>query len=289
MQKIEPQIIDKLKYIKITNDKTDISQFPNFLVLGPQRTGTTWLSENLRLHPEVFFTEPKEIFFFNTLNNINHPLYQSNELAWYLNFFKTNFQELFKKNLIFILKYREFYRPKIRGEGTACNATLPKSIIQEIVALNPDIKCILMIRNPVKRAWAHAKKDLLNRTERNLEEVSDSEFEKFFRQKYQLSCGNYTTIINNWTTYLKNGNLFIGTFDEIAEAPKELLLRVFDFLEISTNPKYVDNVKSKQKVQATDINQKARKLPQKYQTILEEIFNDEIVKLEKMLGKALVK
>ena len=288
MKKIDEQVKQKLKYIKVSNSNLDISKFPDFLVLGPQRTGTTWLSENLRLHPEVFFTNPKEIFFFDTLNDLNHPLHQSNELAWYLSFFKPNFKE-YLKNIIFFQKYREFYRPKIRGEGTACNATLPQPIIKEIVTINPDIKCILMIRNPIMRAWAHAKKDLLNESNRELDEVSDLEFEKFFRGKYKLACGHYTTIINNWTTYLKEGNLFIGIFDEISEAPRELLLRVFDFLEISANPKYVDNVKLKRKIEATDLDKKTRKLPHKYKIILEEIFKDELVNLKQRFGRIPVK
>lgn len=287
MKKIDEQVRQKLKYIKTSSSDIDISKFPNFLVLGPQRTGTTWLSENLRLHPEVFFTDPKEIYFFNTLNELNNPLHQSDDLDWYLSLFKPNFKEYLKNIVLFqkYQKYSEFCQPKIRGEGTACNATLCREIIEEIVAINPDIKCILTIRNPVMRAWAHAKKDLLNSSNRELEEVSDREFEEFFRHNYQLACGHYTTIINNWTSYLKEGNLLIVFFDEISEAPKELLLRVFDFLEISTNLKYIDRLKIQRKIEATDTKKKERKLPHKYKIILEEIFKEELMNLKQRFDK----
>jgi hypothetical protein len=41
---------------------------------------------------------------------------------------------------------------------------MSKDSINNVVKLNPDIKVIVMARNPVKRAWAHAKKDLLNKS-----------------------------------------------------------------------------------------------------------------------------
>ncbi|WP_413404362.1 MULTISPECIES: sulfotransferase domain-containing protein [unclassified Synechococcus] len=38
---------------------------PNFFLIGAQKTGTTYLSTILLKHREVFFSNPKELFFFN--------------------------------------------------------------------------------------------------------------------------------------------------------------------------------------------------------------------------------
>ena len=40
---------------------------PDFLIIGPQRTGTTWLHAHLRFHPQIFLSEPKELYFFSSL------------------------------------------------------------------------------------------------------------------------------------------------------------------------------------------------------------------------------
>ncbi|MGK7951279.1 MAG: sulfotransferase domain-containing protein [Xenococcaceae cyanobacterium] len=287
MKKINQDIIQQLKYIKISTNNLSLKNFPDFLVLGPQRTGTTWLCENLRLHPQVFFTEPREIFFFNYLQRPNSPGYQSNDLAWYLNFYKETPKKYVKKNLIMLKKYGEFYRPKVRGEGTASYAVLSKEIIQEIIALNSDIKAILMIRNPVMRAWAHAKKDLLNERNKNLSEVSDREFEDFFSNSYQIKCGHYTSMIETWSSGLKENHLFIGFFDDISEKPEELLLQVFEFLDISVQNKYITSL-AKKRIQRTDRSEK-RELPQKYRVLLEEIFQDELVRLEQIFNRVLTR
>jgi hypothetical protein len=41
---------------------------PNFFILGAQKAGTTYLAKVLSLHPEVFFSEPKELMFFSKAN-----------------------------------------------------------------------------------------------------------------------------------------------------------------------------------------------------------------------------
>jgi len=38
---------------------------PDFLIIGAQKAGTTWLYRNLRVHPEVFLPSETELMFFN--------------------------------------------------------------------------------------------------------------------------------------------------------------------------------------------------------------------------------
>jgi hypothetical protein len=39
---------------------------PNFLVIGAARSGTTWISKNLELHPEIYIPRKKELHFFDS-------------------------------------------------------------------------------------------------------------------------------------------------------------------------------------------------------------------------------
>ncbi len=38
---------------------------PNFLHLGPSKSGSTWLHEVLIGHPEVYLSQAKDLYFFN--------------------------------------------------------------------------------------------------------------------------------------------------------------------------------------------------------------------------------
>jgi len=174
----------KLKYVKISNNNINLKYFPDFLIVGPQRTGTSWLYRNLNEHPQIFTSKPKELFFFNKLRSQDHPRFQSDKLSWYLEFFKPH--RFYKKMLKKQKKYGEKYSKYVRGEATASYSTLHPDIIEEITILNPDIKIIILIRNPIERAWSHAKKELSQKQGRALADLSDAEFKKFFNHSYQL-------------------------------------------------------------------------------------------------------
>jgi hypothetical protein len=55
----------RLRFVRARGDE-DLSRFPDFLIIGPQRTGTTWLHAHLRFHPQIFLSEPKELYFFSS-------------------------------------------------------------------------------------------------------------------------------------------------------------------------------------------------------------------------------
>src|SRR5437667_2296685 len=106
------------RYVKVSGD-ADLRYFPDFLIVGPQRTGTTWLHAHLRYHPEIMLSEPKELFFFSSLKTPASPRYRSNELADYLGFFHEPLWRVLLRNAMSLWQYRERYRPTVRGEATA--------------------------------------------------------------------------------------------------------------------------------------------------------------------------
>src|SRR5437868_1940103 len=52
---------------------------PTFLFIGPDKSGSTWLSEILRQHPACFVPPLKDIYFFDR--------YYDRGLSWYLSQF----------------------------------------------------------------------------------------------------------------------------------------------------------------------------------------------------------
>src|SRR5262249_1211051 len=147
------------------------------------------------------------------------PRYRSNQLEWYLRVFHEPVHRMALRNAISLWRYSRLYRPKVRGEATASYAALDRDVIQDIAALRPEIKIILMIRDPVERAWSHAKKDLARNKGRQLGDVSEQEFERFFTDPYQRQCAHYAENIDNWSAYLRPGHLLIGLFDDIDARP----------------------------------------------------------------------
>jgi hypothetical protein len=268
----------RLRYVR-AEAGTDLSDFPDFLIIGPQRTGTTWLHANLRAHPEIMLSEPKEIFYFSRLKPPHDRKQVSADLEWYLNFFREPAWRRGAKALQCLWRFGELYRPKVRGEATASYAAVDADVIDEIVALRPGVKVILTVRDPVERAWSHAKKDLARQHGRRVADVDDAELVRFFEDEYQLRCARYADIYANWRARLRPKHLFVGLFDDIARRPVDLLLDVMRFLGVRQDRRYIGSDAERA------INPTAGdRIPTHHKRTLEELLGSERARLHEVEG-----
>ena len=275
---LDPEIRSKLRFVR-TDGSEDLSLCPDFLIVGPQRTGTTWLHAHLRLHPQILLSEPKELFFFNRLKDPTDRRFESSELAWYLRHFREPLSRRLAKTALVLWRFRELYRPVVRGEATASYAAMDPGLIDEVVALNPEIRVIMMIRDPVERAWSHAKKDLVRKSGRRVEEVPPEEFREFFCDEYQVRCARYVHNHDNWQVRLRPRHLYVGAFEDISTRPREFLLEVMSFLGVRSDPRYIGSDVHE------EVNPTAKsRVPAEYRDYLEDLFGDEIAALAARFG-----
>jgi len=181
---------------------------PDFLGIGAQKAGTTWLAENLRRHPEVFLPERKELHWFD--NKIERPL------AEYAAHFAAG-------------------RGKVKGEITPAYGILPVERIRSVRRVLPRVRLILLLRNPVDRAWSHALMDLAFRRGRAPGDVPESEYRAFLESETATRRGDYAAILDAWLAVFPRDQLYVGFFEAIRERPRELLSEVFRHIGVSTD------------------------------------------------------
>lgn len=295
MPKLDPTATAQLRLISVPPDIQDAAVFPDFFIAGPQRTGSSWLHYNLARHPEIFLSDPKELFFFNALKDPDHPQRRSSNLGWYLSFFRETPAYTRMRRTQCRREFGMDYNPRIRGESTASYAAgMDDEMIREVTLLNPDIKIIITLRHPVERMWSHAKKDLGRERRRSVSDIPRSEFESFFSHPYNIRCGMYTQQIDTWQRHLKPGNLFVNiidqmakrhlkpgnlfvnVIDQMAKSPRPQLMRVMEFLGVTSNralARPLHNEKIRNATEAT------RTIPEPWRTHLSEMYRDEIERL----------
>ena len=276
MMPLDPDVRDRLNFVVVSDPNIDLSPFPDFLLIGPQRTGTTWLHDNLCRHPQIFMPEAKEIYYFTSLEfPETHPTWMgqpSPELDWYLEYFRPAKKDLAHRKRVCRELYGERFEGTVRGEATASYAAgLSAEVIDDIVLLNPQMKVIMQVRHPIERAWSHAKKNLAKERDRRVEEVPEAEFLEFVAGYYQVVCGRYSRTIEMWKQRLGEGNLLVHRFEDVVRDPRSLLLRVFEFLGIRVDPKYVET-QSKEAINPTQESP----MPPAVRAALEEIFAEEL-------------
>lgn len=178
---------------------------PDFLGIGTPKSGTTWLHRNLSAHPGLFLPIKKELHYFDT--NWFQPV------SWY--------SEIFAKA-----------GDLIKGEITPSYCALSSRRIRDVARLMPDVRLIVLLRDPVSRDWSHIRMKLLRDTGRTQDEVTEKEFSDFAVSDPLLERGNYPRIFERWLTHFDQSQLFVGLFDDIMSDPNTLMENVLAFLGV---------------------------------------------------------
>lgn len=103
----------------------------NFIVAGVQKAGTTALYDYLADDPAIGLSKVKEVHFFD-----------DETVDWSAPDYGPYHAQF------------DVGGPTIRGEATPIYLYWPNAL-ERIAAYNPDIRLILMLRDPVERAWSH--------------------------------------------------------------------------------------------------------------------------------------
>jgi len=193
---------------------------PNFLVIGAEKSATTWLYNRLKEHPDIFVPETKEIHFFNKYNSNLKEMnnYVKLGINWYQKFFK------------------RYNSEKAVGEVTPmylCDPYAPARIKNTL----PHVKLIVILRNPIDRAYSHywmAKAK--NHTNLTFEEVVAQKTNKFIKR------GLYYNQLKRYYEYFNKKKILIFLMDDILNRKQEVLSKIYSFLEVRSDfvPKGID-------------------------------------------------
>lgn len=175
---------------------------PNFLGIGSVRGGSTWLWSIIRSHPDFYLpTKRKEIQFF-TRN------YDKGE-NWYRSLF------LNSKTA-----------PKFQGEFTPGYLTSPKAP-ERIKSLESVEKFVLILRNPISRAYSHFKWHL-RVTGKNID------FKTFCKNvpKLAIENGMYFKYISKYLEHFERDQFLILIYEEITSNPEIAIRELGSFFDV---------------------------------------------------------
>jgi len=239
----------------------------DLLIIGAQRAGTTSLYNYITQHPNVAKASSKEIHFFD--NNYDKGI------DWYLNHFPLS----------------TINSDMVTGEATPYYIFHPlaRKRIQETI---PEVKLIVLLRNPVDRAFSH-----YNHTRRQGNETLT--FEEAIRlelltlpvEKKKVQQGNYSAIhqklsylergiyvdqLKKWFDVFPKKQFLILKSEDFFSNPLKILNEIFQFLNI---PKL--ELKDFEKLQSFEYQKMTHETREK----LEEFFKPLNEKLYMLLNK----
>lgn len=193
---------------------------PNFFIVGAPKCGTTALFRFLENHPQVFLSDPKEVNFFSKKELEEQSLY-------YQDFKPRNENEYLK-----LFKNADIQH-KIIGEASVSYLFYPE-VATRIHCFNPDSKIVILLRDPVARAWSHYLMDKrLGLVKKELIEIfqSKKERDKLNFQQYFL-LGNYVSQVEKYLDLFGKKNVKIIFAEELKNERDTIISELYQFLGI---------------------------------------------------------
>jgi hypothetical protein len=196
-----------------------LRQPPDFIIIGTQRGGTTSLYRYLAAHPEIGQASRKEVHYFDR--------YYENGHDWYL----AHFPERGEYRLV--------------GEASPYYVFHPE-VPERILATVPRAKFILLLRNPVDRAYSQYQM----KAERGLETLpfaeaiereperlaaTDDPLAPAWRHHSYLARGVYVDQIKRWFEYFPRDQFLIIKSEDFYAEPVQILHHTQAFLGVASH------------------------------------------------------
>lgn len=201
---------------------------PNFLIIGAGRTGTTSLYNYLKQHPQIYMSPVKEPRFFAYENE--HPVFNGPVGGVTLKEYSTNLQA-------YESLFSDVAGETAIGEASVDYFYIPESA-ERIKRHIPDAKLILILRQPVERAysqfWARVAIGIEPLTD--FSEAMRAEEERIQNnwppQYHYKSKSFYSSALKRFYQTFDRHQIRVYMHEEYNKNPLAVLQDIFEFLEV---------------------------------------------------------
>jgi Sulfotransferase domain len=184
----------------------EIGSLPDYVIIGAQKGGTSFLYYLLTRHPLVEPAARKELHFFD------QPELFDNGAEWY----RRCFPRLNSKD----------GQMSITGEATPYYLFDPP-VAKRMAETVPKARLIALLRNPVDRAYSHYQMQVKRGTEpRTFEEAIERQHSSY------VSRGIYVDQLLRWFEFFNKDQMLILKSEDFFERPVEILKVVLTFLDL---------------------------------------------------------
>lgn len=180
----------------------------DFTGIGGPRCGSTKISKCLAEHPEICFSQRKELHYFN-------------------------FDHIYQQGEKFLRRHFSHCQPgQIKGEWST-DYLYSKKAATRIRAHNPDVKILVCLRHPVERAYSHY---LLQKYS-----ASIMPFQSFLRavsgdDKYNyLKLGFYSKHLPTYLSLFPKENICLVIYEEFFKDLAGSIKKLYGFLGVNPN------------------------------------------------------
>ena len=195
----------------------------DFFIIGVPKAGTTSLYHYLNEHLEIEMSSQKEPDFFSNKSLQKQKLYYG------------------KDRIDTIEKYHSLFKREdviLRGDASV-SYLFYEDVPHRIISYNPSAKIIIMLRNPIERAFSHYLMDYrLGLISENFETIiqkkSKHKNANLFYQQY-IQVSEYAKQIKRYLEVFSGENIYFIDYEDFKNNTSDIVNSVFIFLGVNDN------------------------------------------------------
>lgn len=202
---------------------------PNFFIVGAAKSGTTSVFHYINQHPDVFMSPVKEPHYFSSLDFPERFAGPGDE-GFTLQTVRTEAD--------YLQLFADAGEATVLGEGSVYYLNYPQAA-ERIRVFNPNAKIVMLLRNPIDRAFSaymHTVRD--GRETLSFEEGLEAEAKRI-EQNYQplwwyKEVGRYAKAVEHYQQFFPRDQLKIFLYEDLANADK-VVQELLSFLNLRTD------------------------------------------------------
>lgn len=224
---------------------------PDFLCIGMQKAGTGWLYDQLQFHPDFWMPPVKEFHYFDRA-------FPDTKLAALIPEARISpdrvarkrerkqMRALDERDFAFfadseaccgrehdLTRYAGLFRHKgslISGDVTPAYSTLAAEVVKRIATFFPSMKVILLLRDPVARAWSQIS--MTWRRGKFPDEImrDPARFRDYLHQKSVLERSFATEVFKRWSPQVGEQRMRFFFLDHVESEPESVRAEILSFL-----------------------------------------------------------
>ncbi len=192
----------------------------DFVCIGAQKAGTTTLHDILKNHPDIYLPKQKEAHFFD-----QEERFEKGTTWWWNNFFSDGYNQ---EKIVGVITPEYLYYDEV-----------PQRIYEQ---LGSNTKIIIVLRNPIDRAFSHYLMSKRRNYENlSFEEAIDKESQRIKNGEFErnhfsyIDRGRYMNQLERYYALFKKENILTLIFEkEIKRNLDKTIIKIEEFLNVES-------------------------------------------------------
>lgn len=220
---------------------------PDFICVGAQKAATTWLYDALSRTPGIFLPRIKELHYFSELYSVDakrfgpkHRTEQIEHIRAYHRARNTGseYERMVLDQLAHIESgpisdewYKQIFNfaqdNEICAEICPCYMSLPVRGVRHVLSINPLIRILILVRDPIDRLWSHMR---MHAKSGYLELDPPAIMRGEIEMGPYLRYTDYATAIPRWESMAGTDRVKVMLYDRIREDATASVDEILDFI-----------------------------------------------------------